>query len=450
MLPYIDLIRFTVIDPMHNLFLGTAKHMLHNIWLAKGLLSHAEADHIQNIINSCRVPSSVGRIPHKILSSFSGFTADQWKNWVLMYSLPSLFSVLPPSDLKCWRKFVVACICLCSPTLKVSDVKKAHDQLVSFFHDCVSNYGPSVATINMHLHQHLQDCVMDYGPLYSFWLFPFERYNGILGSYHTNQRSIEIQVMRKFLEDSEIKHAMYSDVPSIKDHIDLFQPLLNKSPGGTASESLFPGQAIVTSPGDVSALLQLPIIPVQPCMAFLTGQNASFLSPFVRSYFDADSLHYLKLSYSTFIPDLNPTNVPRMFDCYNAVTLWGDRIGSEKSKLERCKYILGNWVGANGKIANSSLDTRPGIVEYFFKQRVCVKETFYTVSMASVRWYKPHQQRHSLNEPLELYVPDLFEPYGPSSFIPLTRIKSLCVVCPVKLNEESVIVVYPIKKKLYI
>ena len=32
-LPYFDCVRFTIIDPMHNLFLGTAKHVLKNIWL---------------------------------------------------------------------------------------------------------------------------------------------------------------------------------------------------------------------------------------------------------------------------------------------------------------------------------------------------------------------------------------------------------------------------------
>lgn len=50
----------------------------------------------------------------------------------------------------------------------------------------------------MHLYSHLVDSVLDYGPVYSFWLFSFERYNGILGEFGTNQRAVEIQVMRKF------------------------------------------------------------------------------------------------------------------------------------------------------------------------------------------------------------------------------------------------------------
>lgn len=56
----------------------------------------------------------------------------------------------------------------------------------------------------MHLHSHVVDCIMDYGPVYSFWLFSFERYNGLLGNFSTNQRSIELQLMRKFLSDQQI------------------------------------------------------------------------------------------------------------------------------------------------------------------------------------------------------------------------------------------------------
>ena len=34
-LEYFDPIRFTIIDPMHHLFLGTAKYMMKNIWMER-------------------------------------------------------------------------------------------------------------------------------------------------------------------------------------------------------------------------------------------------------------------------------------------------------------------------------------------------------------------------------------------------------------------------------
>ena len=58
-------------------------------------------------------------------------------------------------------------------------------------------YGGLAVTPNMHLHTHLVECILDFGPMHVFWLYPFERMNGILGSFNTNQRSVEIQLIRK-------------------------------------------------------------------------------------------------------------------------------------------------------------------------------------------------------------------------------------------------------------
>ena len=41
----------------------------------------------------------------------------------------------------------------------------------------------------MHLHTHLMQCILHYGPLHAFWCYPFERFNGILGNFHSNRKS---------------------------------------------------------------------------------------------------------------------------------------------------------------------------------------------------------------------------------------------------------------------
>ena len=63
-------------------------------------------------------------------------------------------------------------------------------------------YGTHVVTPNMHLHGHMKDVVLDYGPVQEFWLFSFERYNGILGKQPSNNREIESQLMQRFLRDN--------------------------------------------------------------------------------------------------------------------------------------------------------------------------------------------------------------------------------------------------------
>lgn len=55
--------------------------------------------------------------------------------------------------------------------------------LLQFYKRVERLYGTSVITPNMHVACHLKVCIYDYGPLHSFWLFSFERLNGILENY---------------------------------------------------------------------------------------------------------------------------------------------------------------------------------------------------------------------------------------------------------------------------
>ena len=70
---------------MHNLFLGSAKHVLKDIWIKNGLIQEKQIQQIQDVMNSMKTPTGVGRIPCKIETGFSGFTADQFKDWVILF-----------------------------------------------------------------------------------------------------------------------------------------------------------------------------------------------------------------------------------------------------------------------------------------------------------------------------------------------------------------------------
>ncbi|CAB3990576.1 Hypothetical predicted protein [Paramuricea clavata] len=84
------------------------------------------------------------------------YTAEQWKNWTLVYSLYALKDILGDEHLNCWQAFVLK----------------------------VSNY--------MATWQKLQICICTVT-----WCFSFERYNGTVRSITTNNRSVELQLMRK-------------------------------------------------------------------------------------------------------------------------------------------------------------------------------------------------------------------------------------------------------------
>lgn len=197
-LPYFDPVRMCIIDPMHNLLLGTAKHMV-SIWRDKDILSKAQLEEIQKRVDSFVTPADVGRLPTKIMSNFAGFTAEQWRNWTVLFSLYALKGILPHRDFSCWQLFVKACHFICRREITLQEIAKADELMMEFLHSFEQLYGKQYCNMNLHLHAHLKPCIIDYGPVYSFWLFAFERINGILESFQTNCHDISVQLMRKFL-----------------------------------------------------------------------------------------------------------------------------------------------------------------------------------------------------------------------------------------------------------
>ena len=93
-LPYLDIVRRHLIDPMHNLFLGTAKNIL-TLWKTSKIISEGTFSSIQDVVDSISVPPRIGRLPEKIASGFSGFTAEQWMAWTIII----IFSVCSKGSL---------------------------------------------------------------------------------------------------------------------------------------------------------------------------------------------------------------------------------------------------------------------------------------------------------------------------------------------------------------
>ncbi len=83
-------------------------------------------------VNSVYIPPGLGRLPSKIMSGFSGLTADQLKNWTIIFSLFALYDHLPSNDLECWRHFVLASRILSQLQVSMSDVELAHALLQQF------------------------------------------------------------------------------------------------------------------------------------------------------------------------------------------------------------------------------------------------------------------------------------------------------------------------------
>ena len=136
----------TIIDPMHNLYLGTAKHVLKDIWLEHELDDRKDLDNVQSKVDSIFTPHYIGRIPHKIASSFAGFTGDQYKNWTNLFSVIALHDILTGDHLQCWYYFVQASRLLCQMSITDAQIQLADAFLLHFCCRVESLYGRKVIT----------------------------------------------------------------------------------------------------------------------------------------------------------------------------------------------------------------------------------------------------------------------------------------------------------------
>ena len=61
------------VDPIHNLFLDTARHMC-KIWLNNGLLTNTEVNEIEQKVKKVNISSDSGRLPHRFGFNWRKFT----------------------------------------------------------------------------------------------------------------------------------------------------------------------------------------------------------------------------------------------------------------------------------------------------------------------------------------------------------------------------------------
>ena len=420
-LPYFDSVRFTVVDPMHNVLLGTAKLII-TLWKEKNILSKEDFAAIQSQVDQFILPPDTGRIPHKIESGFSSFTADQWKNWVQIFSLIVLKGLLPELHYKCWYVFVQACLILCSRAISRESVLKLDGLFIRFCQMFEQLYGTNSCTPNLHLHCHLKDCLLDFGPGSAFWLFACERLNGILGSVATNHRGIEPQLMRKFVTSQQVSHSTDSDLAEII---------------GFAYK--------------VKGSLKYEHIPELPCPTSLSLQNLDFVNdrcrlvPLIKQGCLSATEH--SLIESTLRSCFGERYTRTLLLC----------------KYSRCVQFCGEFYGSINSLHSASAmvyakhsghdsSTTPGLILKYAIVSVIVtmerqdKKTF-EVLLAAVSWLSEHEQKKWFGSPVEVWEKQ--EVSTIDSFIPINSILCRCAHITQKVTfgqslEQTVTIIVPI------
>jgi hypothetical protein len=124
-------------------------------------------------------PRSMGPVLGKLGHKMSKFTGAEYKNL-----LNTCFSVMAEPHLTDAEYGLVHHLREVSRLLDDRIVRKnhideIHDYLLEYQKMYMKVYGADSLTPNNHKSTHLGDCMLDYGCVHGFWLFAFERYNGL-------------------------------------------------------------------------------------------------------------------------------------------------------------------------------------------------------------------------------------------------------------------------------
>lgn len=405
-LPYFEISRCCVVNPMHNLFEGTAHHFM-NVILKRELLTENAMRIVEDRVTAIQTPSDVGRLPLKVASKFAGFKADQWRNWIIIFSEIALIGLIPRSYYNCWQKYAKACKLICSRAITPAIVTEADVLLQEFCEDSCQLFGKEFCTLNMHKHLHLKQCILDFGPIYGFWCFPFERFNGKLGSFPTNNKNIELQIARKFLRDQTVMSLPEDSVVNY-----------------TCSQTS-PLQGI--SQRKYCHLLQLQSV-LLPLASF----------SFAMEQQDPEVLYRLT-DYKTTDSVLSQDEQKKVMQAYRilygnvAVRFFPLHI-KKYQKLSFCGQSLKG--SANGSVVaaqwpNSQL--RVGRISHFFTHSIEFNDSNSIVSASlrhlfvKVNFYQHHPQSNYFGNPdIIVTYPDYDNDMGFCAILPLQRLRGIC------------------------
>lgn len=357
--------------------------------------------------------TDIGRIPTHISGNYGVFSAAEWKNWTVTFSLYALCGILPEEDYRCWEKFVIACRILCKPFISKEDIGKVDSLLLNFCKSVERLYGLSSISCNMHLHCHLKECLLDFGPIHVYWCFSFERYNGTFGKLHTNNKGIEIQFMRKIMT-SKFCETLRETMKSTSLYEVLggfFEMEKNVSLVKSCLVDVVRVLKVATSTSfnfselDPASYVSLPNIYK---MAMLTREDREFLLASYKKMYPSESFDLV--------------NLGEVIRKYNYVVLFGEVFGS---KLD-CRKLRSANVMANKLLDESGcspqIDTRPCRVDFYFQHTATVDGRDVSRIFAKVTWYQEYFDRHKYGNGLEMWFSNKYKNSGASCFIPVERI----------------------------
>ena len=180
----IDIIGGTSVDYMRGVLLGVTK-LLMNLWFGKGhssedFLVHTRVSEIETHLLKMKPPNRITRVPRSFTQHLNYWKASEFRSWLLFYSLPALYDILPSIYYEHFALLSSAVFLLLQESISEKDLTTANKLLLTFCCTFSDMYGERYVTINVHQLLHLPLIVKRLGPLWVTSCFHFEDKNGFL------------------------------------------------------------------------------------------------------------------------------------------------------------------------------------------------------------------------------------------------------------------------------
>ena len=458
-LQYFDPVRCTIVDPMHNLFLGTAKRMT-KVWLSRGFLTDTDLQQMQVLADGILLPPDYVSLKRKIVSGqgFSYMTADDWKSWCIVYSPVVLDGHLERRYLENWLKFVDACRLMVKPSITIDEIQEAATLIHQFCTGVEDLYGPEEITPNMHLHMHLDVMIEDFGPLYAYWLFSFERYNGYLKEIDTNQKdSFEATFMKRFLQKTGARDFVRSFEALFQDHqhhfnflnyfLDLVQPIPNTV--NVIHHQFDPHSFFALSTNIQHAALVTGSEPLPPDThplnygreIYMPEQLYSFLLQFYNLVYGQHFVHFTQAGDGQQF-------VSNRYWKMNTIKMMGQTYRSTESRSRRGAHVQVLFHADDRGEAMAW----PCEIQFFFRHVQIVDGISKEHIFAYVRWYSIHGEndgRRYVDPYLEIWRSH-FRAEDMTCIVPIHRLYGQVAIIKynTETNANSRITIIPLPKKM--
>ncbi|EAU82786.2 hypothetical protein CC1G_10905 [Coprinopsis cinerea okayama7 len=223
----------TVLDFMHAIYLGVVAWLFTRLLFGAHMFPGQLKRRFENVINGIQWPSHATRLPKNLGENPSLKKADEWRRLltvtppVLWYAwmdpdgtIPDTEPPLPPnatlktahSRKRASLYVIILLLCaairlLSTRTISMSQAETGQAYLSSY---CIKmlHLGAKLSP-NHHFAMHLATMIKRFGPVYAWWLFAFERFNGLLEKVNTNGHDggrIELTLLRNWVQ----AHLLYN------------------------------------------------------------------------------------------------------------------------------------------------------------------------------------------------------------------------------------------------